>query len=826
MRSTAQSSAPVERHAPRKVPPESRNEAPQCCIRRLRVVIHGAVQGVGFRPFVYRLAVHLNLNGWVSNSAQGVVVEVQGPAQDLEIFLLQLDARKPPRASIQSMEPSWLDAVAFAGFAIRESDQSGATTALVLPDIATCQDCLREIGDPSDRRYRYPFTNCTNCGPRYTITEQLPYDRPNTSMQGFAMCDRCRGEYDNPLDRRFHAQPNACPVCGPQLEWWDREGRCASARDEALEAAIAALVNGAIVAVKGLGGFHLMVDAGKEEAVRRLRTAKNREEKPLALMYSSLAQVREHCELSGLEERLLRSPEAPIVLLRRRPGRLSLAHAVAPANPYLGAMLPYTPLHHLLLQAVGPVVATSGNKADEPICTGRREALARLGGIADFFLVHDRPIVRHVDDSIVRVVADRALITRRARGYAPLPVALSAGQTGPLVLGVGAHLKNAVSLAVNGQAFVSQHIGDLDTVEGNAAFERVIGDLQQLYETAPQVIARDCHPDYVSSRHAEELAQRHDVPVVAVQHHYAHVRACMAENQIEPPVLGIAWDGTGYGADGTVWGGEFLRVDDGGSPDGRWPTGGSGGGADLSHGVDRFERVAHLRTFPLPGGEAAVREPRRAAIGVLWELYGGKAFEMTDIAPVRGLSRQERQVLPTILDRGVNAPLTSSAGRLFDAVAAILGLRQRSAYEGQAAMELEFAAESLDREEPSAAGDGCFEFAIRDPDEASMTAGWVVDWGPMLAQILAQVRLGTSPAQIARTFHNTLVESMLAVAHDVGQQRVVLTGGCFQNKYLTERAVDGLQRAGFRPYWHQRIPPGDGGIALGQVAALSAAWKE
>ena len=786
---------------------------------RVLVRIHGAVQGVGFRPFVYRLARALNLLGWVSNSSAGVTIEAEGAVEHLEAFLLRLEQDKPPRASIQSLESSWLDPVGFDDFQIRVSDGSGAKTALVLPDIATCDDCLREIRDPADRRYRYPFTNCTNCGPRYTIIERLPYDRPHTSMKMFAMCDRCRAEYDDPLNRRFHAQPNACPQCGPQLEWWDRNGQAGCTGDDALPAAAAALESGAIVAIKGLGGFHLMVGANNETGISRLRAAKDREEKPFALMYPSLEAVRAHCELSTLEERLLRSPEAPIVLLRRRRCfPLPLAAGVAPGNPYLGIMLPYTPLHHVLMEEIGfPVVATSGNLADEPICINEHEARKRLGRLVDYFLVHNRPILRHADDSVVRVVAGRELIMRRARGFAPLPVPLhpassgSGQQKAPALLGVGAQLKNVVSLLVGSQVFVSQHIGDLETVEANGAFRHTISQLEGLYETAPAVIVRDPHPDYSSSRYAEGRGQRDGIPVVSIQHHYAHVRACMAENQIEPPVLGISWDGTGYGTDGTVWGGEFLRVpvDEGD---------GTGRGVEAiinpEAATNGFDRLAHLRTFMLPGGEAAVREPWRSAMGVLYELFGDEIFEREDLAPTRSLWPQEAHILQTMLSRRLNCPITSSAGRLFDAVASLTGLRQVSRYEGQAAMELEFSIDVLTAE------DDCrYEFKLLQRSDDNCR---IVDWGPMISAILQDVRDGVSAADISRRFHNTLVESMVQVAIVVGLERVVLTGGCFQNKQLTEGAVTRLRSAGFRPYWHQRISPNDGGIALGQVAAAAA----
>ncbi|HWH69663.1 MAG TPA: carbamoyltransferase HypF, partial [Candidatus Sulfotelmatobacter sp.] len=570
---------------------------------------------MGFRPFLFRLATELGLNGWVNNSAQGVFLEVEGQPAALENFLLRLEAEKPPRSFVQSLEASWLDSVGYATFEIRPSDAGGAKTALVLPDIATCPDCLREIFDPANRRHFYPFTNCTNCGPRFSIIEALPYDRASTSMKPFTMCPQCQAEYDDPRDRRFHAQPNACLVCGPHLELWGRAGEVLAADNrEALAGAAEALRAGKILAVKGLGGFHLMVAAHYPQAVQRLRELKHREEKPFALMFPSLDAVKSACAVSPLEERLLRSPEAPIVLLRR--SNPALPASLAPGNPNLGVMLPYTPLHHLLLSLLNfPVVATSGNLSDEPICIDEHDALERLGGIADLFLVHNRPIVRHVDDSIVRVMAGRELVLRRARGYAPLPVQLrSPKDPVPNVLAVGAHLKNVIALAVGPQAFISQHIGDLETDQAFEAFRRVLADFQKLYEAQPALIAADAHPDYLSTKFARDLvasppADSFSVPfqaadpgdfqlstlnsqpppaLISVQHHVAHVLSCMAENELEPPLLGISWDGTGYGLDGTVWGGEFFQITE-----------------------EACERVAHLRPFRLPGGDRAVKQPRR-----------------------------------------------------------------------------------------------------------------------------------------------------------------------------------------------------------------------
>lgn len=759
-------------------------------IQRMHVVIRGAVQGVGFRPFVYRLASEMALPGWVQNSPQGVFIEVEGKQHALQSFLFRLQEEKPAPSFIHSLEFSILDPVFFKGFEIRSSEKSGAKSALILPDIATCRECLAEIFDPGNRRYRYPFTNCTHCGPRFTIIESLPYDRPNTSMKSFEMCPDCLAEYEDPGNRRFHAQPNACAVCGPEIELWDAEGRVLSKKEEALLGAVAAVRGGKIVAVKGIGGFHLLADARSSQAIETLRMRKHREEKPFALMCSSLDEVRTICTVSPLEARLLISPESPIVLLQRsgRHAPSLIAENLAPDNPCLGVMLPYTPLHHLLMREIRfPVIATSGNLTDEPICTDEREALGRLAGIADLFLVHNRPIVRHVDDSILRVILGREMVLRRARGYAPLPVICK--QSIPDSLAVGAHLKNTVALSVGENVFISQHIGDLENKEASDAFQGVIRSFRHLYRIDPVRIVADMHPDYLSTRFAHESG----IPVVSVQHHYAHVAACMAENELEGRALGVSWDGTGYGTDGTVWGGEFLLVDE----------------AD-------FTRVASFRRFRLPGSTSAVKEPRRAAMGVLYEIFGTGAFG-EDLPPCRSFTKQDIHLLQQMLQKGIQSPWTSSVGRLFDAVASLSGLRQVMNFEGQAAMELEFAIASERTGES-------YSFTVVETESkapADVRLPLIVNWEPMLLAILQDLHSEIPLARISIKFHNTLVEAIVEIAKRVSEKRVVLTGGCFQNKYLLERAVKRLEAEGFKPYWHQRIPPNDGGIALGQIVAAS-----
>jgi hydrogenase maturation protein HypF len=748
---------------------------------RLRITIRGAVQGVGFRPFIYRLATGFGLNGWVNNSPKGVFIEVEGSSEKLEKFLLHIETDKPPRSSIQSLESVYLDPVGYKRFEIKPSEKSGKKIALVLPDITTCPDCIKEIFDPLNRRYQYPFTNCTNCGPRFSIIEALPYDRANTTMKKFKMCHLCQAEYDDPLDRRFHAQPNACPVCGPHLELWNPEGKVLASRHQALLQAAEVIRKGKIVAVKGIGGFHLMVDARNDKAVVRLRKLKGREEKPLALMYPSLKLIKKNCVVTELEARLLLSPESPVVLLKHLSS--DIAQSIAPGNPNLGIMLPYTPLHHLLMSELGfPVVATSGNISDEPICIDESEALKRLDGIADLFLVHNRPIARHVDDSIVRVVMNRELVMRRARGYAPLPIHLK--ESLPKVLAVGAHLKNAIAIAIGNDVFVSQHIGDLDTGPAFDAFNRVIKSFEKLYEFKPEKVICDSHPDYASTRFAEKLG----LPVIHVQHHYAHALSVMAENELSGKVLSVSWDGTGYGLDQTIWGGEFLKINESG-----------------------FELAAHLRTFRLPGGEAAIKEPRRSALGLLYEIFGDEVFKMKGLAPIKEFSTHEIKIIQTMLKQKVNSPIASSAGRLFDAVASIIGLRQKMRFEGQAAMELEFALDSIK-------SDVDYPFLLSPPKEKTKGA-IIIDWSPMILAILKDKERKVPVGKISAKLHNSLVEIIVAVAKRIGEERVVLTGGCFQNKYLTERAIIRLRKNGFRPYWHQRVPPNDGGIALGQALA-------
>ncbi|MGO9359524.1 MAG: carbamoyltransferase HypF [Xanthobacteraceae bacterium] len=753
--------------------------------RRLRLEVTGAVQGVGFRPFIHRLAVAEGLGGFVRNTGEGAALEVEGPPPAVERFLRRLDAEIRPPAGIHDRRASWLPPDGNRAFVIAPSIVGGERPAVVLPDLATCADCLVEILDPQNRRYRYPFTTCIHCGPRYSIIEAIPYDRARTVMRHFPMCAACRSEYDDPRSRRFHAETNACPACGPRLALLDAGGNACATGDRSLVAAAAALRGGKVVAVMGLGGFQLFVDARDEAAVRRLRDRKRRPAKPFAIMVSTIAEVREITDVTIEEQRLLSSAAAPIVLLRGRADAAVISPGVAPSTPRLGVMLPATPLHHLLGRELGfPVVATSGNQGTEPIIADEAKALGKLDGIADLFLVHDRPILRPIDDSVVRVVAGREMVLRHARGYAPQPF-IAPGSPAVPSLALGAHQKNAVAIATGSDIVLGPHIGDLDGAETRVALAEAVEGLTTLYGLHPRSVACDAHPDYHSTRLAERLAsERLGPPVIRVPHHLAHVLSCMNENGLDGPVLGVAWDGTGHGRDGTVWGGEFLAVGDA-----------------------RWRRAAHLARFLLPGGEAAGREPRRAALGALHAVFGEAAMAMADLPAVAAFAPAERPVLARMLARGLNAPATSSVGRLFDAVAAVLDLCQKASFEGEAAMAVEFAAEQATAAEPL------------PPIIVSDGVGpLIADWRPMLAAMVEARRGGVSAESLAASFHDALAEAIVVVARRVGIGRVVLTGGCFQNGRLAEAAIDRLRVAGFQPHWHQRVPPNDGGLALGQAA--------
>lgn len=746
---------------------------------RRRLELSGAIQGVGFRPFVYRLARSEGLAGSVRNDTSGVTIEIEGAAEALDRFEKRLVDDLPPHAAIASL---WAEPIPCRGgteFAIALSSTAEAASAHVMPDLAACPDCLAEILEPRDRRYRYPFTSCVACGPRYSIIEAVPYDRIRTVMRHFPFCPACAAEYADPASRRFHAETTACPHCGPRLALWDAGGAVVETDDAALRRTAVALREGAIIALKGLGGFQLLADARNQPTVARLRVRKCRPSKPFALMVGSIDMIRCLAEMSTAEQQVLDSAAAPIVLLdRAADGPVAIADSVAPGCPWLGVMLPPTPLHHLLLRDLGfPIVATSGNRGGEPLVADEHEALDRLRGIADLFLVHDRPIRRPVDDSVVRVIGGRETVLRRARGYAPLPVAVPSLDKS--VLALGGHMKSAVATGSAGQLFLGPHIGDLEGPETRAALARGVAGSTSLHGLVPVAVACDLHPDYYTTQFAAHL----DLPVHRVQHHLAHILSCMADNGLDAPVLGIAWDGTGYGVDGTIWGGEFIAI-----------------------GSGRWRRLAHFLNFRLPGGEVAIREPRRSALGVLFELLGSMALERDEFPPVAAFAAGDRTILGQMLEQGLNAPVTSSVGRLFDAVASLLDLCQRASFEGEAAMAVEAAASRANAIE-----------ALPYPSILDGQESLIVDWRSTLAAMVDKVKSGASADALAAGFHAALVSSIVAVARRIGISRVALTGGCFQNKHLTESASAALTDAGYQPYWNHRIPPNDGGLAAGQA---------
>lgn len=759
------------------------------------IEVGGTVQGVGFRPFIARRASALGVRGWVRNDAQGVTLRAAGPVPAVDQLQAAVSREAPPAARIASVraraasEMPDLPPLPAEGFHILESEPLATLpTVAVTPDLALCADCRREMQTPSDRRWRYPFINCTQCGPRYSIVRALPYDRAQTTMAVFQMCPTCQAEYENPADRRYHAQPNACPVCGPNIELQDRTGRVLAGPADAISEAAAALTRGQIVAAKGIGGFHLLVDATNQTAVHELRRRKHRDEKPLAVMFASLAELRVSAEVSAEEEAWLTSPAAPIVLVRRRP-EAPLASAVAPGNPWVGAMLPHAPLQVLLLEAVGkPLVATSGNLSEEPLCTDEADARQRLGAIADFFLVHNRPIARPIDDSVVRRSAGGPVLLRRARGFAPAPFALPPDTVAPApLLCVGGQMKNTIAVAAGSRLLLSPHVGDLSHPAAGAAFRRAIELLGTLHQTEFSAVACDAHPDYASTHHAESLG----LPVVRVQHHLAHILACLLEHGGGPSrVLGVAWDGTGYGPDGTIWGGEFIVVD---------------------RESCSARRIAHLRPFRLPGSEAAVREPRRCALGLLHELFDGNSTQLTPVAARLGFKPNETVLLESMLGRGLHSPVTTSVGRLFDGMAALLGLRQTMSFEGQAAMEVEFAAELVTAAEP-------WRLPVT---ELGADRCWQVDWRPAVAAVLDPAHAG-NPALMAARFHASLAQAIAEVAERAGVPTVVLTGGCFQNLRLLDLTTERLKAQGHAVLQHRDLPPNDGALAAGQ--ALAALW--
>jgi len=747
---------------------------------RRQIEVSGIVQGVGFRPYIYRLATTRKLSGTIRNTSAGVTIEIQGPQEAVEDFLTCLPAEAPPLSRITGFVVHDVACNGDADFRIVHSHAGEEVRTLISPDVAICNDCLRELFDPGDRRYRYPFINCTNCGPRFTIVRDIPYDRPSTSMAVFPMCPECQAEYDDPLNRRFHAQPNACWKCGPHVELWDRFGRKVNCRDPIAEAA-SALHAGSIVAVKGLGGFHLAADAISRAAVSLLRLRKRRVEKPFAIMVPDVAAAEDACEVDDAARRALESIQRPIVLLPKRIPN-SIPEGVAPFNRYLGVFLPYAPLHYLLLREGGfkALVMTSGNLSEEPIAIDNHEAITRLGALADYFLVHNRDILLRCDDSVVRVSSGTTQQLRRSRGFVPVPVFLKDAQ--PSVLAVGGELKNTICLIKRNHAFLSQHIGDLENAESYRFFGEAIEHLKRILEIQPEIVAYDLHPDYFSTKWARKQS---GTKLVGVQHHHAHVASCMAENHIDGQVIGFALDGTGYGTDGHIWGGEVLLADYCG-----------------------FKRAAHFEYVPLPGGAAAIREPWRMAVSYL-AYHFGKEFLGFGIPFVRQLDTPKTNLILRMIEQRINSPLTSSCGRLFDAVAALAGVRQEVNYEAQAAIELEMAISASN-------GQNGYSFDIL-PDGES----WIIGTRPLFAAIISDLTKKTPLADISRRFHNGLVQVFVRIAELVRKKtalrRVCLSGGTFNNVYLAQQLESRLTEAGFEVFIHHEVPTGDGGLSLGQA---------
>ncbi|WP_448583826.1 carbamoyltransferase HypF [Thermocrinis sp.] len=732
---------------------------------RMKIEIIGAVQGVGFRPFVYKLAKEIGLRGFIINTPEGVKIEVEG--ENLEKFLKLLQTQKPPLAHIYSLSVEYTHEVGYKDFEIRESNAFGKKEAFILPDIGTCEQCLTELFNPKDRRYLYPFINCTHCGPRFSIIERLPYDRENTTMKSFTMCEFCKEEYEDPEDRRFHAQPNACPKCGPWVMLYDNKGSLLAEKEEAILLLLKALKEGKIVAVKGIGGFHLMCNAIEEEVVKTLRERKRRKEKPFAVMFRDLDQLKIFAKPTPIEEAILSSPERPIVLVEK--GEKPLPEAVAPGLKRIGAFLPYSPLHYIITRNLDfPLVATSGNYSEEPIVKDNEQALEKLSQLADFLLLHNRDIKRRCDDSVVKVVGGIPLPIRRSRGYAPLPIKLPY-KLSKRVLAVGGMLKNTFAIAWEDKVFVSQHVGDVENYETLRSFEEMVLDLMELYEFEPDIVVCDMHPRYETTRWAKEFAEERRIPLLKVQHHYSHILSCMADRGLKERVLGIAWDGTGYGTDGTLWGGEFLICS-----------------------YENFERVYHFKPFKLIGGEKAVKEPRRVALSILLEMFGEQAldFELP-------FEDKELNTLFISWKKGINSPLSSSVGRLFDGVCSILGIRHYNSYEGQSAMILE------DLYDPSVKD--CYSFEIE---------GTVIDWRPTILDLLEDKEKEKIPSR----FINTLAKIALEIAKKVEIENVCLSGGVMQNNPLVSRIVEYLIGEGFKAYTHQKVPANDGGLSLGQVA--------
>jgi len=739
--------------------------------KHLKIHLTGAVQGVGFRPFVYNTAKKFSLNGYVINDTHGVIIEVEGEEENINSFLISLQTEKPPLAHIFSQDIQELRLEGFVDFEIRRSKSKGKKEVFILPDISICDECLKELNDPENRRYRYPFINCTNCGPRYTIIEKLPYDRPNTTMKEFRMCPDCEREYNDPENRRFHAQPNACPVCGPHISLFLSDGKFVSEKEEALSKTVQLLRKGNIIAVKGVGGFHLVCDATDDKALKKLRERKKRGEKPFAVMFRDINQIKEYAQITDFEEAVILSPERPVVIVKSKKGT-DLSPEVAPFLDRIGVFLPYSPLHYLLLNDYKkPLVMTSANLSDEPIVKDNGEAFKKLSVFTDYILIHNRRIKNRVDDSVVRVVDKKISFVRLSRGYAPLPVKLPFSLKSK-VLAVGGHQKNTTAIGFEDKAFLSQHIGDLETVDACRNFEEVIHSFFELYDFFPEVVVCDLHPCYYSTRWAKDFSHKNGIPLIQIQHHYAHALSLMTENQVKEEIFAVSWDGTGFGDDGNLWGGEFFVCDYGG-----------------------YKRVSHFDYFRLIGGEKAVKEPRRVALSILFSIFGE---DIPDTPPLRAFKEKEIEVLYKMWKKGVNSPLSSSAGRLFDAAASILGIRQTLSYEGQSGMIME----------------NFYDWNVKDhyPFEINN----VVNWKPIFEEMIKD----RSDLQIKISrFINTLAQIVIQVYKQKGKGlKLGLTGGVFQNRFLTEKVIRLCEKEKTPVVVHRKVPPNDGGLSLGQLA--------
>ncbi len=742
-------------------------------IVRKKLNVQGIVQGVGFRPFIFNLAVSNQLTGFVSNTSQGVIIEIEGISDKINQFVADIKPKAPPIAVITDINLQQIVPTGVTGFNIIKSDSNENITTLISPDVAVCDDCLSELFDPNDRRYHYSFINCTNCGPRYTIIDNIPYDRPYTSMKNFIMCPDCQAEYDDPTNRRFHAQPNACPTCGPQVQLFDSNHNLQDVEDS-IVATREKLIGGKIVAIKGLGGYHLAVDATNNNTVQKLRKLKGRDEKPFALMVRDLKVAQKYCLISTEETQVLQSPSAPIVLLRKLED-CQIAESVAPGNDYLGVMLPYTPLQHVLFEKLDiPLIMTSANYSDEPISIDNDEAFERLNGIADYFLTHNRDIYLRSDDSVAIHLANKLRYLRRSRGIVPKPIFVKS--TGSPILAVGGELKNTVCLLKDDKAILSQHIGDLENIEAYNFFKMTINHVQRIFDVKPELIVHDMHPQYFSTQWA---GNQTDIGTISVQHHHAHLAACMAENQLTDPVIGIIMDGTGYGTDETIWGGEILVGD-----------------------FNNFDRFAHFEQMPLPGGDAAIKSPWRTAVSYLYETYDNSIPNLPfignhDIAPI-----------VEMVDKNINSPLTSSCGRLFDAVAAMSGGRQTIRYEAQAAIELMQAFETTNIRP--------FSFIIEQKNDHRE-----ILLQPIIRSLVRSIQNNEPFSKISSRFHTTLIQIYLEVAkearEETGINQIVLSGGVFQNMVLFEHTILALEKANFNVYTQSQVPTNDGGISLGQA---------